>query len=284
MRLPFTKMHGLGNDFVVIDRVSQPQAQQPIPNADQIAALADRHLGIGFDQLLLIEASTSDQAEFRYRIFNADGSEVEHCGNGARCFAKYVRDKGLTQSNPVRVETINRVLSLQLTEDGLVTVDMGQPNFEPASLPLLREEKADNYIASFSLDGQDVSVSFAAVSMGNPHAIVFVEDCETADVASLGPALGQHPDFPEGVNVGFLQIVARNEGKLRVYERGSGETLACGTGACAAVAAARSQDLVDTQVVIKLRGGELKIDYAGAGSKLTMTGPAVTVYEGWIEL
>lgn len=273
-------MHGLGNDFVVIDRVSQPLQ----PSTEQIAALADRHLGIGFDQLLLIEAGTGEQAEFRYRIFNADGSEVEHCGNGARCFAKYVHDKGLTQSNPVRVETVNRVLSLHLTQDGLVSVNMGKPNFDPASLPLHREKQAQHYETSVSIAGRELTVRFSAVSMGNPHAVILVEDCETAEVEALGPALAQHPDFPNGVNVGFLQIVARNEGRLRVYERGSGETLACGTGACAAVAAARSLDLVDPQVRVKLRGGELDIDYPRPGGELTMTGPAVTTYEGWIEL
>lgn len=273
-------MHGLGNDFVVIDRVSQPLQ----PSTKQITALADRHLGIGFDQLLLIEAGTSEQAEFRYRIFNADGSEVEHCGNGARCFAKYVHDKGLTQSNPVRVETVNRMLSLHLTQDGLVSVNMGEPNFDPASLPLQREKQAQHYETSVSIAGRELTVRFSAVSMGNPHAVILVEDCETAEVEALGPALARHPDFPNGVNVGFLQIVARNEGRLRVYERGSGETLACGTGACAAVAAARSLDLVDPQVRVKLRGGELDIDYPGPGSELTMTGPAVTTYEGWIEL
>jgi diaminopimelate epimerase len=280
MRLPFTKMHGLGNDFAVIDCVSQPLQ----PNAEQIAALADRHLGIGFDQLLLIEAGSSDQVEFRYRIFNADGSEVEHCGNGARCFAKYVHDKGLTQSNPVLVETVNRVLSLKLTQDGLITVNMGAPNFDPASLPLQRREEAQSYETTVTIAGQDLPIQFSAVSMGNPHAVVFVENCETAEVETIGPALGQHPDFPQGVNVGFLQIVARNECRLRVYERGSGETLACGTGACAAVAAARSLDLVDSRVRVKLRGGELEIGYPGLGSELTMTGPAVTAYEGSVEL
>ncbi len=273
-------MHGLGNDFVVIDCVSQPLQ----PNAEQIAALADRHLGIGFDQLLLIEAGSSDQAEFRYRIFNADGSEVEHCGNGARCFAKYVHDKGLTQSNPVLVETVNRVLSLQLSENGLVSVNMGAPNFDPASLPLQRKEEAQSYKTTVTIAGQDLPIQFSAVSMGNPHAVIFVENCETAEVETIGPALGQHPDFPQGVNVGFLQIVTRNECRLRVYERGSGETLACGTGACAAVAAARSLDLVDSRVRVKLRGGELEIDYPGLGSELTMTGPAVTAYEGSVEL
>lgn len=280
MRLPFTKMHGLGNDFAVIDCVSQPLQ----PNAEQIAALADRHLGIGFDQLLLIEAGSGDQAEFRYRIFNADGSEVEHCGNGARCFAKYVHDKGLTQSNPVLVETVNRVLSLQLSQDGLVSVNMGAPNFDPASLPLQRKEEAQSYKTTVTIAGQDLPIQFSAVSMGNPHAVIFVENCETAEVETIGPALGQHPDFPQGVNVGFLQIVTRNECRLRVYERGSGETLACGTGACAAVAAARSLDLVDSRVRVKLRGGELEIDYPGLGSELTMTGPAVTAYEGSVEL
>lgn len=280
MRLPFTKMHGLGNDFAVIDCVSQPLQ----PNAEQIAALADRHLGIGFDQLLLIEAGSGDQAEFRYRIFNADGSEVEHCGNGARCFAKYVHDKGLTQSNPVQVETVNRVLSLQLSQDGLVTVNMGAPDFDPASLPLQRKEEAQSYKTTVTIAGQDLPIQFSAVSMGNPHAVIFVENCETAEVETIGPALGQHPDFPQGVNVGFLQIVARNECRLRVYERGSGETLACGTGACAAVAAASSLDLVDSRVRVKLRGGELEIDYQGPGNELTMTGPAVTAYEGTVEL
>ena len=280
MRLPFTKMHGLGNDFAVIDCVSQPRAL----SAQQIAQLADRHLGIGFDQLLQIEPAQGNSADFRYRIFNGDGSEVEHCGNGARCFAKYVRDKELTTNNPVRVETVNRLLSLALTPTGEVTVDMGAPDFAPQSLPFSATTRAKIYCAEIEIDGQTQTLEFCALSMGNPHAVLFVDDVEATDVGGIGAALGAHSDFPRGVNVGFAQVNSRSELTLRVFERGAGETLACGTGACAAVAAARQLGLVDDTVEASLRGGKLSITWHGDESSVLMTGSATTVYEGVVEI
>ena len=280
MRLPFTKMHGLGNDFAVIDCMSQPRAL----SAQQIAQLADRHLGIGFDQLLQIEPAQGNSADFRYRIFNGDGSEVEHCGNGARCFAKYVHDKELTTNNPVRVETVNRLLSLALTPSGEVTVDMGAPDFAPQSLPFTATTRADLYCAEIEIDGQAQTLEFSALSMGNPHAVLFVDDVEATDVGGIGAALGSHSDFPRGVNVGFAQVNSRSELTLRVFERGAGETLACGTGACAAVAAARQLGLVDDTVEASLRGGKLSITWHGDESSVLMTGSATTVYEGVVEI
>ena len=286
MRLPFTKMHGLGNDFMVIDCVSQTHSL----STEQIALYADRQLGIGFDQLLQIEPATRPDADFRYRIFNRDGSEVEHCGNGARCFAKYVHDKGLTTRNPVKVETVNRLLSLQLSEDGEVTVDMGEPDFAPESLPFEAENASVDVVSGQRYRCEVVAASttqkieFSALSMGNPHAVIVVDDLDKADVVSLGAALGQHGCFPQGVNVGFMQVVAQQSIRLRVFERGSGETLACGTGACAAVVSGCKLGLLDSPVEVCVRGGTLTIAWQGDGAPVLMTGPATTVYEGILDL
>lgn len=281
MRIPFTKMHGLGNDFVVIDCVSQSQSL----DAEQIRRLSDRQFGIGFDQLLQIEPASSADADFRYRIFNRDGSEVEHCGNGARCFAKFVHERGLTTRNPVRVETVNRLLSLALTPSGEVSVDMGSPQFDPQSLPFHAHGTEAGYRRDLVLaDGTRCTLAFDVVSMGNPHAVVVVDDVDSADVAGIGAALGAHEDFPQGVNVGFMQRVDRGRIRLRVFERGSGETLACGTGACAAVVLGRKQGLLDSPVCVEVRGGSLEIAWDGGDAPVLMTGPAETVFDGTLTL
>ena len=286
MRLPFTKMHGLGNDFMVIDCVSQPHSL----STEQIAHYADRQLGIGFDQLLQIEPATRPDADFRYRIFNRDGSEVEHCGNGARCFAKYVHDKGLTTHNPIKVETVNRLLSLQLSEGGEVTVDMGEPDFAPESLPFQAENASVDVVSGHRYRCEVVAASttqkveFSTLSMGNPHAVIVVDDLDKADVVGLGAALGQHGCFPQGVNVGFMQVVAQQSIRLRVFERGSGETLACGTGACAAVVSGCKLGLLESPVEVNVRGGTLTIAWQGDGAPVLMTGPATTVYDGILDL
>ena len=286
MRLPFTKMHGLGNDFMVIDCVSQPHRL----STEQIVLYADRQLGIGFDQLLQIEPATHPDADFRYRIFNRDGSEVEHCGNGARCFAKYVYDKGLTTHNPIKVETVNRLLSLQLSEDGEVTVDMGEPDFAPESLPFEAENASVNvdsgqrYRCEVVTASTTQEIEFSALSMGNPHAVIVVEDLDKIDVVGLGAALGQHGCFPQGANVGFMQVAAQQSVRLRVFERGSGETLACGTGACAAVVSGCKLGLLESPVEVNVRGGTLTIAWQGDGAPVLMTGPATTVYDGILDL
>jgi len=276
MTLSFTKMHGLGNDFVVIDAINQPVELVPA----QVRALADRRFGIGCDQLLLVERPQSDAVDFRYRIFNADGSEVQQCGNGARCFARFVRDKGLTDKDAIVVETASGIITLYLEEGGLVRVNMGVPNFTPASLPFLAEASAPVY--ELEINGSRHAIG--AVSMGNPHAVLQVEDVDTAPVALLGPQLESHPRFPERVNVGFMQLVDRGHIRLRVFERGAAETLACGTGACAAVAVGRHWGLLGDSVMVKLPGGELQIRWPGEGHELWMIGPAVTVFEGKITL
>ena len=279
MRLPFTKMHGLGNDFMVLDLISHPVSL----SSEQIRQLADRQFGVGFDQLLLVEAPTQPDVDFNYRIFNCDGGEVEHCGNGARCFARFVLDKGLTARKEIRVRTRRGVIVLHVGEDDLVTVDMGTPDFTPASLPL-RAQQADSYTRDLTLDGSLQQVRFFAVSVGNPHAVILVDDIETAPVQTVGPALGTHPDFPQGVNVGFMQIVDRSNIRLRVFERGAGETQACGTGACAAVVCAHAAGLVGQEVTAHLRGGDLNIHWEGKGSPIIMRGPATSVFEGVIEV
>lgn len=278
-RLPFTKMHGLGNDFVVIDLISHPVSL----SSEQIRELGDRHRGIGFDQLLMIDAPSRPDADFLYRIFNADGSEVEHCGNGARCFAKYVLDRGLIANSPIHVETANRLLTLHSNADGLVQVDMGEPEFTPASLPLDTQQQ-DSYQITVNTDGSDHSIEFYAVSMGNPHAVLIVPDCEKAPVKSLGARIGKLPLFPQGVNVGFMEIQDRNHIRLRVFERGAGETEACGTGACAAVVAGIKAGLLNNTVIAALDGGKLEINWEGENHPVLMTGPAATVFEGHITL
>lgn len=276
MRLEFTKMHGLGNDFVVIDLVSQHVQL----SADQIRQLADRHFGIGCDQLLLVEPPGSPDVDFRYRIFNADGSEVAQCGNGARCFARFVRERRLTVKNVIRVETASGVIELRIDERGWVTVDMGAPRFTPAEIPFLADSEALTYAVEVA--GQ--SVTLATVSMGNPHAVLRVENIETAPVATLGPALESHARFPERVNVGFMQVLDAHAIRLRVYERGAGETLACGTGACAAAVAGIRQGLLQSPVRVTLPGGELEISWAGAGESVIMRGPTAKVFEGSVRL
>ncbi len=276
MRLRFSKMHGLGNDFVVLDGVRQQVSLSP----EQLRFLADRHFGVGFDQLLLVEPATQPGVDFRYRIFNADGSEVEQCGNGARCFARFVFDQGLTDKREIRVETKKGVIAPRLEADGQVTVDMGAPRFAPAEIPFISD--SDAVVQSLDLDGSTVDIS--VVSMGNPHAVQLVADVDTAPVAVHGPLTESHPRFPERVNAGFLQVLDRHSARLRVYERGSGETLACGTGACAAVVAGIRRGLLDSPVRVATRGGELTIAWAGPGQPVLMTGPAVTVFTGEIEL
>ncbi|MCW9014913.1 MAG: diaminopimelate epimerase [Gammaproteobacteria bacterium] len=276
MILKFTKMHGLGNDFVVFDAINQRVELTP----GQVQYIADRRLGVGCDQLLLVEKPQSAEAEFRYRIFNADGSEVEQCGNGARCFARFVVAKKLTESSRIPVETASGLIVLELEEDDQVRVNMGVPGFEPASLPF----KAVELSSSYELDVDGDRYAIAAVSMGNPHAVLRVENVDTAPVDTLGPAIESHPRFPQRVNAGFMQIVARDAIKLRVYERGAGETRACGTGACAAVVAGRIQGWLDEIVKVSLPGGELVIRWQGGNHPVYMTGPATHVFEGQIEL
>lgn len=275
MKLYFTKMHGIGNDFVVIDAIRQSVALTPAA----IRALADRHVGIGCDQLLLVETPTRADADFRYRIFNADGGEVEQCGNGARCFARFVREHDLSDRDELVVETAAGLLRLRLLADGRVAVDMGQPRLEPAEVPFFATERAARY--PIAADG--VELEIAAVSMGNPHAVLMVEDVERAPVAHLGPLLERHGRFPNRANVGFMQILAPDHIRLRVFERGTGETRACGSGACAAVVAGRLWGLLWPNVRVDLPGGTLEIHWAGEGEPVTMIGPAMTVFEGWIE-
>ena len=276
MLLRFTKMHGLGNDFMVLDLISQHAHIQP-KHAKQ---WGDRHTGVGFDQLLLVEPPSNPDVDFRYRIFNADGSEVEQCGNGARCFARFVVDKRLTAKKQFRVETKGGIIELELRADGQISVNMGPPRLEPAQIPFIADAAALSY--QLELDGE--SHTLAAVSMGNPHAVLRVADAELAPVHALGAKLEHHPRFPQRVNVGFLQVVDRHYGKLRVWERGAGETQACGTGACAAAVAAIGQGWMDSPVQIELPGGRLSIEWAGPGQPVMMTGPAARVYEGQVRL
>jgi diaminopimelate epimerase len=276
MLLRFTKMHGLGNDFMVLDLVSQHAHIQP-KHAKQ---WGDRHTGIGFDQLLLVEAPGTPDVDFRYRIFNADGSEVEQCGNGARCFARFVLDKRLTAKKLIRVETRSGIIELEVRNDGQIRVDMGAPRLAPAEIPFQAEIQA----LSYSLQVDDQRVELAAVSMGNPHAVLRVDAINEAPVHALGAKIEQHPRFPQRVNVGFLQVIDRQRAQLRVWERGAGETQACGTGACAAAVAAISQGWMQSPVLIDLPGGRLTIEWAGPGHSVFMTGPASRVYEGQVRL
>lgn len=275
MKLKFTKMQGLGNDFVVLDGIHQSIHL----DRQQLRFLADRHFGIGCDQILLVEQAEGD-ADFRYRIFNADGGEVEQCGNGARCFVRYVHDHGLTQKSEIRIETLSGVISPKLEISGNVTVNMGQPVFEPAQIPFIAEHIAPTY--QLEIAGQPVTIS--ALSMGNPHAVRVVPDVDRAPIETEGALLEQHPRFPKKVNAGFMQVVDRTHIKLRVFERGAGETLACGTGACAAVAAGINLGLLDPQVTVSTRGGDLAIRWEGKNEPVWMTGPAITVFEGEINL
>lgn len=280
MHVPFTKMHGLGNDFVMLDLISNPIEL----TTEHIQLLGNRRLGVGCDQVLVIEPPSDPSVDFKYRIFNQDGREVEHCGNGARCFATFVREKGLTTKNVIKVETVNRILELHCSEDGLVSVDMGAPDFTPSALPFVADQRRNLYTRQISIAGQNQTVEFAALSVGNPHAVLIVEDLDKTAVTEIGEALGAHPDFPEGVNVGFMQILSADEIRLRVFERGAGETLACGTGACAAVVAGCLLERLSASVKVNLRGGELRIEWPGEEQAIVMTGPTTTVYEGIIEL
>jgi diaminopimelate epimerase len=276
MRLKFTKMHGLGNDFVVLDATRAPLAL----DRDQLRFLADRHFGIGCDQILQVEPPRSPDTDFYYRIFNADGGEVEQCGNGARCFVRFVREQGLTEKTEIRVGTQSGVIVPKLEADGRVTVDMGVPQFEPARIPFLAERRALTY----QLEVGGAAIEISALSMGNPHAVQLVKDVDAAPVRTQGPAIEAHARFPQRVNAGYMQIIDRGRIKLRVYERGAGETLACGTGACAAVVAGIQRDLLDPRVVVTTRGGDLGISWQGEGKPVLMTGLAVTVFSGEVEL
>jgi diaminopimelate epimerase len=276
MLLKFTKMHGAGNDFVVIDLISQRYR----PQEQDIRLLADRHFGVGCDQVLLVEAPDSPDVDFRYRIFNADGSEVENCGNGARCFARFVRDKQLTGKRVIRVQTAGGVLELRVRDKHQVEVDMGMPVLAPAAIPFAAAEQADHYL--LELEGRQLEIG--ALSMGNPHAVLRVDDVDAAPVATLGPAIECHPDFPQRVNVGFMQVISATEVRLRVFERGAGETLACGTGACAAAVYGMLRGWLRDTVTVQLPGGKLEITWAGTGHHVTMTGPTAVVFEGSIKI
>jgi len=276
VKLKFSKMHGLGNDFVVLDGFRQSLSLSP----EQLCYLADRHFGVGCDQILLVEKATQPGVDFRYRIFNADGGEVEQCGNGARCFVRFVHEQGMTEKREIRVETMSGIIAPRLEGDGNVTVDMGVPRFLPAEIPFL----ADDDVIVHMLDVADETLETSVVSMGNPHAVQVVGNVDTAPVAEHGPLIENHQRFPQRVNAGFMQIVDRHAIKLRVYERGAGETMACGTGACAAVVAGIRRGLLDSPVRVTTRGGDLNIAWGGADRPVLMTGPAVTVFTGEIEL
>lgn len=269
-------MHGLGNDFVVFDAT-----QQSIElDNKQARRLADRHFGIGCDQILVVEEARETANDFAYRIFNADGNEVEQCGNGARCFAQFVHDTGLTSKQRIRVETAAGIIVPEIGVDGLVSVDMGAPIFAPADIPFITDATAPTYL--LSIDGMLLELS--VLSMGNPHAVLAVDDLDGIDVARLGPLVQAHPSFPRGVNAGFMQIESRRNIRLRVYERGAGETLACGTGACAAAVSGIRRGLLDSPVTVSTRGGELTIAWAGGEGSVIMTGAAVKVFDGEIDL
>jgi len=276
MLMKFTKMHGLGNDFVVVDAVTQNVNL----STTAVKRIADRHLGIGCDQLLIVEPPSNSDIDFNYRIFNSDGSEVEQCGNGARCLARFVRDRKLSGKTSIRVKTMNRIISLSTNKDKTISVDMGIPGLEPKDLPLQAESRSESYC----IDLGDQSVTIAAVSMGNPHAVLFVDEIESAPVSTIGPRLEKHPRFANKVNVGFVKVVNRQHIKLRAHERGAGETRACGSGACAAAVAAIQQGLVDSPVTVSLPGGSLRINWPGEGHSLIMIGPAITSFHGQIKL
>jgi len=276
MKLTFVKMHGLGNDFVVLDGIRQSIALTPA----QLRLLADRHFGVGCDQILLVEEARQPDVDFRYRIFNADGSEVEQCGNGARCFVRFVHEQGLSAKREIRVETLCGVIVPRLEDDGTVSVDMGVPVLAPARIPFL--SASDDLVQTLRIADHEIAIT--AVGMGNPHAVQLVDDVATAAVEHEGPLIERHPCFPQRVNAGFMQVVDRQAIRLRVFERGAGETLACGTGACAAVVAGISRGLLDSPVRVETRGGMLNIAWNGLGTPVLMTGPAVTVFKGEIEV
>lgn len=276
MRLRFTKMHGLGNDFIVIDAINQ----RVDLSSEQIQRLSDRRFGIGCDQILIVEAPRSPDADFYYRIFNHDGSEVENCGNGARCFAKFVRDRQLTGKSTIVVDTVGGRMSLQIQTNSLISVDMGVPILEPAAIPF----RANQRQTSYPLQLSKCILTISAISIGNPHAVTIVENVATALVASQGPEIEAHSYFPNKVNAGFMAIKSRREIDLRVFERGVGETLACGTGACAAVVAGCLLQRLDDSVLVNLPGGSLTIEWAGVGYSVKMTGPAASVFHGQVTI
>ena len=276
MQLKFSKMHGLGNDFVMIDFVSQRGFLGP----EQVRHIADRRFGIGCDQVLIVEPPDQPDIDFRYRIYNADGGEVEQCGNGARCFARFVLDQRLTNKRVIRVQTLAGVITLRVTEDNQVEVDMGAPRCSPADVPFIANELA----ATYTLDIASHQVDISAISMGNPHAVLVVDNVDTAPVAEWGPLIERHSRFPNRVNAGFMQVVNRQHIRLRVYERGAGETLACGTGACAAVVAGIQRGLLDSPVTVSLSGGQLPIGWAGDQHPVIMKGTATTVFRGQLKL
>ena len=283
MKLKFTKMHGAGNDFVVIDAISQPINFTP----EQWKHLADRRFGVGADQMLVVERPQSDGVDFRYRIYNADGGEVEQCGNGARAFVRFVTDKGLTDKRAIRVETMSGVIEPRLESDGRVTVDMGAAILEPARVPFNSEglqAKPEGRDLLWPLEINGKTTWLSVVSMGNPHAVQVVDNADAAPVVADGPVIEHHPRFPKRVNAGFMEIVDRHQVRLRVFERGAGETLACGTGACAAVVAGIRRGLLDSPVAVATRGGDLSIAWDGEGKAVMLTGPAVTVFEGEIDI
>ena len=283
MKLKFTKMHGAGNDFVVVDAISQSVSL----STEQCRSIADRRFGIGADQILVVEKSTTPNVDFRYRIFNSDGSEVEQCGNGARAFVKFVVDKGLTERREIRVETMSGIISPRLEDDGHITVDMGPPVFDTSRVPFISADltpakEHGAYVWPVEINGKSVLLS--VLSMGNPHAVQIVNDVDTAPVSTDGPVIEHHSRFPQRVNAGFMQILDRQTIKLRVYERGSGETLSCGSGACAAVVAGIELGLLDSPTNVATRGGQLSISWQGPGQSVMLTGPAVSVYEGTIDV
>jgi diaminopimelate epimerase len=300
MLLNFTKMQGAGNDFVVVDGFSAPVSL----TSAQIKKIANRNFGVGCDQLLIVEKTTLPNVDFKYRIFNADGNEVAQCGNGARCFVRFVVDKGLTRKREILVETASGLLTLTLQSDNQVTVNMGAPRFEPAEIPFIAPHREKTYaLQPQGLSPQNIpaeagyscvkpnihapsqpSMQLAVVSMGNPHAVSIVDNIETANVAGLGPLIESHKNFPERVNAGFMQIINAHDIKLRVYERGAGETLSCGTGACAAVVSGIQLGLLQSPVDVNTRGGKLQVAWAGEGKPVMMTGPATTVFEGQISI
>jgi diaminopimelate epimerase len=280
MKLHFTKMHGIGNDFIVLDHTkSSFQLTQEI-----IQSLSHRQLGIGFDQLLVVENSTLKDVDFKYRIFNQDGNEVEQCGNGARCFYRFVKDKHLTDKASIRVETKSGVIELTEDDQHMIEVNMGEPIFNPKLIPFISDTEKNEYSISIDLPDQKGLISIAALSMGNPHAVITVEDINKAHVKTLGAYLESHALFPKRVNVGFMEIVTPHHIRLRVFERGVGETLACGTGACAAVVSGIKRHLLTTPVKVDMTGGSLSIDWKGDKNPVMMKGPAVTIYEGDIEI
>jgi len=280
MKVHFTKMHGIGNDFIVLDHTKSPfQLSKEV-----IQSLSHRQLGVGFDQLLVVEKTTLEDVDFKYRIFNKDGGEVEQCGNGARCFYRFVKDKHLTDKVSIRVETKSGVIELTEDHERMIEVNMGEPIFNPKLIPFLSESEKNEYPISIDLPHQEETLNMAILSMGNPHAVITVKDTHKASVATLGPYLESHKLFPKRVNVGFMEIITPHHIRLRVFERGVGETLACGTGACAAVVSGIKSQSLSSPVKVDMQGGSLSIDWKGSGHPVMMKGPAITLYEGDIEI